>query len=454
MGSGLTAIASSILVYRMTGSALSVGLMMLATALPGLFVGLIAGVFVDRFDRRRIMIAANLICAALVAAIPVVLPFGIGWLYLVVVLASSAGQFFAPAHTSLLPEIAPDEELAAANAMMTISQFGALTVGYAGAGLIATLTTIAWAFYLDAVSFLLAALCILLLHVAPRNVKGATNLAAVAHNLRIGLVFVRDMPVLHSLVLVFVPIFISYGFGNALFLPFAIRALGATAFEYSLLEGLFTVGFVVGSLLMAGLADRLHEQQWITISILGMGLFNVALALAWSVPAAIAFSAMVGLLNAPSYIGRQLLIQRTTPREMRGRVSSMFLVTRDTGFMLGMAAAGLADLFDVRMLLLVNAVLLFGCGLLSFILLGHGQSIDERRRVPAMLRAAPPTSGLGLGRVALAADIDLLARRVPELSGLGDSRRKDLTREARMPTCPPAQLFCVTARRAMQRTSC
>ena len=70
MGSGLTAIASSILVYRMTGSALSVGLMMLATALPGLFVGLIAGVFVDRFDRRRIMIAANLICAALVCRHP------------------------------------------------------------------------------------------------------------------------------------------------------------------------------------------------------------------------------------------------------------------------------------------------------------------------------------------------------------------------------------------------
>src|SRR5687768_2879033 len=139
MGSGLTAIAASILVYRVTGSALSVGMMLLATALPGLFVGLIAGVFVDRFDRKRIMIAASLICAALVAAIPFVLPLGIGWLYIVVMLASAVAQFFAPAQASLLPETAPDEELAAANAMMTISQFGALTVGYAGAGLIATL---------------------------------------------------------------------------------------------------------------------------------------------------------------------------------------------------------------------------------------------------------------------------------------------------------------------------
>jgi MFS family permease len=52
MGSGLTSIAAAILVYRLTGSALSVGLMLMATALPSLFVGLIAGVFVDRGDRE------------------------------------------------------------------------------------------------------------------------------------------------------------------------------------------------------------------------------------------------------------------------------------------------------------------------------------------------------------------------------------------------------------------
>src|SRR5436305_188025 len=69
-GSALTALAASILVYRLTGSALSVGLMLMATALPSLLVGLVAGVFVDRWDRKRILIAADLIRAALVGAIP------------------------------------------------------------------------------------------------------------------------------------------------------------------------------------------------------------------------------------------------------------------------------------------------------------------------------------------------------------------------------------------------
>src|SRR5512146_2089335 len=63
IGSSLTSLAASILVFRLTGSAMSVGLMLMATAAPSLLVGLFAGVLVDRYDRRKIMIAADLIQA-------------------------------------------------------------------------------------------------------------------------------------------------------------------------------------------------------------------------------------------------------------------------------------------------------------------------------------------------------------------------------------------------------
>jgi len=202
MGSGLTAIAASILVYRITGAALSVGLMLMATALPSLFVGLAAGVFVDRWNRKLIMIITSLIQAALVAAIPIVLPLGIGWLYLLV-----------------------------------------------------------------------------------------------------------------------------------------------------------------------------------AISILGMGLLASMLALAPSTAVAIAIEGAIGILNAPSYIGRSLLVQRHTPREMRGRVSSVFFVARDSAFLLGMAAAGLADLVDIRALLLVSAALLIGCGLLALALPGLSRPTAEWRLI-------------------------------------------------------------------------
>src|SRR5512136_2911983 len=90
IGSALTSLAASIMVYRATGgSALSVGLMLMATAAPSLLVGLVAGVFVDRFDRRRIMIAADLVRAVLVFLIPFLANANIVWLYVVVMLSSA-----------------------------------------------------------------------------------------------------------------------------------------------------------------------------------------------------------------------------------------------------------------------------------------------------------------------------------------------------------------------------
>src|SRR5512138_481862 len=70
MASAVMSLAASIYVFRLTNSALSVGLMLMATAAPSLLLGLFAGVLVDRFDRKRIMIAADLVRAAIVLAIP------------------------------------------------------------------------------------------------------------------------------------------------------------------------------------------------------------------------------------------------------------------------------------------------------------------------------------------------------------------------------------------------
>src|SRR5574341_1452843 len=74
MGSALTSLAASIYVFRQTGSALSVGLMLMATAAPSLLVGLFAGVFVDRYDRKKIMIASDVLRAILIALIPLLVP--------------------------------------------------------------------------------------------------------------------------------------------------------------------------------------------------------------------------------------------------------------------------------------------------------------------------------------------------------------------------------------------
>jgi hypothetical protein len=130
------------------------------------------------------------------------------------------------------------------------------------------------------------------------------------------------------------------------------------------------------------------------------------------------------------------VIQRDTPRELRGRVNSAFFVTRDVAFAIGMASAGLADLFDVRVLFLVAGVVVLGCGLLTLALPGLGQPSAEWRRMLAMLRAAPSAPGLGLGRAALVADIGMLAVHLPALAGWNRKAREELAAQMRVYEAP------------------
>ena len=271
MGSALTSLAASIYIYRLTGSALSVGLMLMATAAPSLVVGLFAGVFVDRYDRKKIMITADILRAGLILLIPILVPLNVAWLYVMVMLTAAIGQFYDPAHESVLPEVASDEELAAANSMMAISSFGSTAVGFAAAGLIASAASIDWAFYLDAVSFLFSAVCVFLIHIKPIQAEEDTSVKLVVKNLRAGIHQLFRTPILKSLFLVQIIVLISFGLSNALLLPFAVKALSANEFQYGLQEGITSIGFVIGSLLMAKVFDRLQAGAWMAISYLGMG---------------------------------------------------------------------------------------------------------------------------------------------------------------------------------------
>src|SRR4029079_2071023 len=124
IGSSLTDLAAAILVFRLTGSALNVGLVLIVTALPTLVFGLVAGVFLDRFDPKKILLTSDLIRGLLVVAIPTAVDsFGLVGLYAIIFLAASVRQFFDPAWESVLPEIASEEELAKANSFLSISSF-------------------------------------------------------------------------------------------------------------------------------------------------------------------------------------------------------------------------------------------------------------------------------------------------------------------------------------------
>jgi MFS family permease len=425
IGSSLTDLAAAIFVFQVTNSALNVGLTLMVTALPTLFVGLFAGVFVDRFDRKRILQASDLLRGALVILIPflVVETGDILVLYAILFCAAIVRQFFDPAWESILPEIASEEELARANAFLSISSFGSTAIGFAAAGFIASFD-ISLAFIIDAATFVFAFLCVSLVQLPKRpTAEEGTSIGVVVANLREGVSTLWQIPLLRSLLFASVPVFLSFGFWNVLLLPMAIRALNATEFEYGLQEGLTSVGFAVAALLMAKVFDRLPEAGWMVISIVGMGIFGVAYGFSPNIGFAIVMVMITGFLNAPSGIARRTLLQRNTPRAMRGRVFSAFFVSRDVVFLIGMAGAGLADVFDVRVLIVIASFVLIGAGVLHAMLPGLRRPAAEWRRAAQLLRTAPSAPTRAAGRPATMLDFDRLIDVLPELGSLAMSRR-------------------------------
>lgn len=435
IGSALTSLAASILVFRATGSALSVGLMLMATAAPSIVLGLIAGVFVDRLDRKRIMIISDLLRAGLVCLIPFLVPLNIAYLYIIILLCSCVGQFFDPAQASVLPEVASDQELAAANSLMAISSFGATAVGFAASGLLAQ-SSIEVVFYIDALTFLFSASCIFLTRVPSLKAEDATRISTIFRNMQSGVHFLFRSPILRSLFILMPLMGISFGLGNALLLPFATRILHATEFEYGIQEALTSVGFVIGSLLMARIADRLPAGQWLTISFVGMGVAQLIYSQLSSVSLAFFFIFFSGFSNAPSVVARQLLLQRNTPREMRGRVASVFFVTRDVSFLIGMGCTAFADVIGTREMFVVVALLVLVPGILALFLPGLGQPAAQWRQVIQLLRTANTAPAAQVLRMATLADVDSLAMRFGALSALSPADRQMLATHSQVVSAP------------------
>ena len=375
-GTSLSTLAAGVVVYRVTGSALDVGLMMIATVLPSLCVGAIAGVVVDRSDRRHIMLVSDLLRAALVLLIPFVIEWSIAWLYGVIVLINAVSQFFNPANASLLQEAVTDDELPVANAFAAISFLGSPALGFAAAGLIAAGLPIAWAFYLDSTSYVLSVLCNWQLHgIITRGSKRPerTSVTDLLVDLRTGAGFVMRSSVVRSLFTIYTPVFVAIGLFNTVLLPFATRALHQPDAVFGLLTAADSCGLICCSLLMVRCIRRLPPGLWVALSFIGMGLAGQAISVSTSATVAAACCFVWGMTNAPSVVARQLILQRSTPRELRGRVHSAFFLSRDLMYVLGMAAVGLADVIDVRLLLGVGCGVMGACGLAALRLPGLGK---------------------------------------------------------------------------------
>ncbi|MFE9958630.1 MFS transporter [Micromonospora sp. NPDC005299] len=338
VGSNVTAVALPLVaVAVLDATTFQVAVLTAAAWLPWLLAGLPAGAWVDRIRRRPVMIAADLVSAALFASVPVAALLDlltVGQLLVVALGAGLARVFFETAEQVYLPTLLRPEQVPEGNARLHATQTASYLVGPGLAGLIAQLAGAVTAVLLDAVSFLVSAACLSRIRAVeprPRRPAGSSSLRReVADGLRF---VVRD-PYLRVLTVFGAASNIGLTGYQAVLVVFLVRSAGLPAGLVGLLIGLASVGGLVGAALATGLARRLGSARALLVAgaLTGPPALLIPLAgpggrVGWLVLG----GALVSLGVAIGNVVKGSFRQTYTPHGLLGRVTvSMHLLNYGT----------------------------------------------------------------------------------------------------------------------------
>jgi MFS family permease len=360
IGDRLAWVAFPWLVYEATGSTLGTGAVFALYTLPYLFFGAAAGVLVDRFDRRRVMIAMDVLRAGLALLVPLAAGWSLPLVYVLSFAIATCGVLFEPARLAMVPEIVAKGRLLRANSFLATAENLTEILGWALAGvLVATLST-ATAFRLDAVSFAVSAVCLALIRYrAPARAAAERTARAFWRELREGLSFLRHHRGLLANTVVVLASIAGIGASAPLTFFLAVRVFGGDTRAFGALEAAMGIGFFAGSLLLAAFATHARKGWTMIAGLLAMGLCLAVVALTHSVWQAAVPYALFGIANAAALIAVDTYLQEVVPERLRGRVlGTRFTLTQGTYAIAVLASGALAGVVDVRVLFVAAGALI------------------------------------------------------------------------------------------------
>ena len=368
IGDRLAMVAFPWLVYTQTGSTLSTGIVLAIYTLPYLLFGMFAGVAIDRFNKRRVMLMAELARMVLVLLVPLAAAWSLWSVFVLSFAMASLTVLFDPAKLSLLPDIVPRERLLRANSLLASAETLTEVLGYASAGLLLAAVSTATAFRLDGLTFFVSALTLALMSYTP-PVRAAAEQAArsFGHELREGFVYIRHHAGLLANTLLAVAIALGLGASYPATFFFAVQVLDGGTRAFGIFEAALALGYLSGSLVVVWLAQRLRVGRAIVVGFVLMGAGMVAVAAAGRIWVAAVIFAFVGIANAVALISMDTYVQQVVPEHIRGRVwGSRFTLTQGTYAISVLAGGALAGVVDVRALFVAIGVLVAVPALIAF----------------------------------------------------------------------------------------
>ncbi len=369
------------IVYKIApGSTTQLAKMLIFTAIPAFLVSPIAGVYVDRFNKKHVLIFSDLIRAIMVLFIGIFLTDGTSLvpIYIIVFIIFSSACFFIPARLSIIPELTSKDNILTANSFAMISWIGAGAIGFTTGAFIVEFMGIRLALFINAFLYLLSALVIIFL---PEHIKKHHNKLSIKkvtkeleniiknsfiHELKEGMVYFFKNKSSRFVLSIF---FIFMSLLGALYvvgIVFIQEQTGLVTAGLGLMGFFFFLGFLIGSYFYGKLGTRYSRKKIIFLSFILSGLSISLFAFAlkgWHAnwPSYIILL-LLGIAISPVVISSNTIIHETIDHKMRGRVFSSIGVIMNGGFAIFMYATSyIAELVS-------NFSIIFSCGILLSII--------------------------------------------------------------------------------------
>ena len=432
IGGNMVIFGLTVIISKSTGSVSAVSALILTFLLPAVLFSALAGVFVDRLDRRLVLVLTNLLRGVAFVAMFFV-GNHLGLIYLLNITVSSITVFFAPAEAAMIPIVVPRRQLLSANGIFTLTLNAAFALGFTLIGPL--IVKIAGAPALIVVVALLyfvaAAFCWTLPPAPPSSqaigrqsarvrVREAEDaMGSVVRQLREGLAYIRDHREIRWS-LIYLGIAASLvGVLGVLGPSFAQKTLGLSSEDFVVVVLPLGVGIVMGILLLNAYGRLIPRRRVIEGGLIALGALLCAMALSGRISAflgtsvtrpglpdlslltsllsiVVAVAFFAGIAYASVAIPAQTQLQEDLPEDVRGRVFGVLNMLVSVASFLPILVVGpIADLLGTTLVLVAVSILIVASGVASIYLRGPLRPVERVSRASVGGRGDPFVRALG-----------------------------------------------------------
>lgn len=338
LGDALYRLALILLITEQTKSPYAIALASLAQLLPVILFGPFVGVLVDRWEKKRVMLAADVVRGCLVL-VPLVSK-DLAVLYAVSFLLGFAGLFFAPARSTIVPEIVGRQDYMTAVGLSQITFQIIALVGPALGGMLVGLWGFDLAFGLDAASFIVSAAATLSVTMPVVRAAGAPGVRAFMDSFRQGMAFLWGAPVLRFLVQVLALSVVGFGFFGILLVDYTRNVLAVSRQTFGFLEATIAGAMILAAFVVGQRGTRLRRLPLILTGLFLIALPGVIFFLRPPVEVVFLWAALLGLGEGTLHLPLNAVFVEMTPLEKRGRVFAATNSIANAGNLLGFMGAG------------------------------------------------------------------------------------------------------------------